>query len=406
MSAYFWIAGTVVVFIVRFIWRKAKSPSRTTLMVLLDTLCDLPASLGIGPWSTPPDEVPGNMEIAELGTRSKDTIHKYRVTRREGMKRSKTRFSPAGQMILRNTFEKRFEEKKAFLSYLERHPSVKQIDVKPPVFVIGFTRTGTTFLHEMLGLHENVRSHYTWEQMNLVPATESENIDDLARARKLRYDDRAGYFNFLKKHVLGEKIQYIHRIDYDEPEECTLPSSLGLPWSFFYLPLMVYAADEVIPLGAGDAFDLYKLFLQLVSFQAPDRRDQDFTWMLKCPFHLPYLNELAEAFPGCTIVWTHRNPVECFASACSLFNTILLMTMEEESVNAKAMGTAIMNYSRWCLDKAEKSLEELKDKVNIVHVRYQDNVKNPKQEVKKVLEKVKNIEYNYSLIDAIDVDLI
>jgi glutamine phosphoribosylpyrophosphate amidotransferase len=66
------------------------------------------------------------------------------------------------------------------------------------------------------------------------------------------------------------------------------------------------------------------------------------------------------------------------------------MVMEEESVNAKEMGQAIMNYSRYCLDAAEKSLEELKGKVNIVHVRYQDNVKNPKQEVKKVLEKVRS----------------
>jgi hypothetical protein len=384
-------AGLIIIVILRFIWRKVKSPSRTSLIVFLDTLCDFPAFLGIGPWSTPPDEIPGNLEIAAFGDRSKEVVLKYREARHEGMKHSHTRFSPAGQAILRNTFHKRLDEKKALFAYLERHPTVTQIKVKPPVFVIGFTRTGTTFLHEMLGLHESVRSHYTWEQMNLVPATESEQITDLTAARKQRYQDRANYFNFLKTHVLGEKIQYIHRIDYDEPEECTIPCSLGLPWSFFYLPLMIYAAKEVLPLGAGNAFNLYKQFLQLQTFQAADRRDQDFTWMLKCPFHLPYLHELANTFPGCTIVWTHRNPVECFASACSLFNTILLMVMEEESVNAKEMGQAIMNYSRYCLDAAEKSLEELKGKVNIVHVRYQDNVKNPKQEVKKVLEKVRNV---------------
>lgn len=357
-------------------------------MVFLDTICEVPAALGVGYWSSPPDEIPAKQELAVFGDLSKEVVHKYTVTRREGLKRSKAQFSPAGHLILRNSFEKRLEEKKAFFSYFDRHPSVLQIKIKPPVFVIGFTRTGTTFLHEMLGLHEDVRSHYTWEQMNVVPATESENIDDLARARKIRYDDRAGYFSFLKKHVLGEKIQYIHRIDYDEPEECTIPCSFGLPWSFFYLTLMVYAADEVIPLGAGNAFEIYRQFLQLQAFQAPERRDKDFTWMLKCPFHLPYLTELAEAFPGCTIVWTHRNPVECFASACSLFHTIMMMTMEEDSINAKTLGTAVMNYSRWCLDKAEKSLEQLQGKVNIVHVRYQDNVKKPKESVKEVLEKV------------------
>ena len=51
--------------------------------------------------------------------------------------------------------------------------------------------------------------------------------------------------------------------------------------------------------------------LQLMAWQSPERsscktRDggpgpEGFTWMLKCPFHLPYLTELAETFPDATV---------------------------------------------------------------------------------------------------------
>ena len=44
------------------------------------------------------------------------------------------------------------------------------------------------------------------------------------------------------------------------------------------------------------------------------------------------------SFPDCSIVWTHRNPVECIASACSLHETLLRMVMEEDSIDAHAIG--------------------------------------------------------------------
>ena len=55
------------------------------------------------------------------------------------------------------------------------------------------------------------------------------------------------------------------------------------------MPFTVFAAQEVIPMGAGNAFPLYRQYLQLLTWQAESRRSLDLTWMLKCPFHLPYL---------------------------------------------------------------------------------------------------------------------
>ena len=79
-----------------------------------------------------------------------------------------------------------------FNAYLRRHPGVLRMKVRGPVFVVGFTRTGTTFLHELLGLHPAVRSHRSWEQMYPVPDTHSEQPSDLRADREKRYQSRLG----------------------------------------------------------------------------------------------------------------------------------------------------------------------------------------------------------------------
>ena len=69
--------------------------------------------------------------------------------------------------------------------------------LRGPVFVVGFTRTGTTFLHELLGLHPAVRSHRSWEQMYPVPSTHSEEPSDLRADREKRYQSRSGFYMWI-----------------------------------------------------------------------------------------------------------------------------------------------------------------------------------------------------------------
>ena len=164
--------------------------------------------------------------------------------------------------------------------------------VKAPVFVIGFTRTGTTFLHELLSLHKSVRSHHTWEQMQPVPDTHSEKPADLLRDRQHRYSSKKAVFNYILLPLIGEAMQHVHRIGYDDPEECTVPVSLELPWSLTELGFTTFAAKEMEAMGAGDAYCFYKQYLQLLAWQqrqSDSEQGDEFTWMLKCPFHLPFL---------------------------------------------------------------------------------------------------------------------
>jgi len=125
----------------------------------------------------------------------------------------------------------------------------------------------------------------------------------------------------------------------------------------------------VLPLGAGQAFSFYRRFLQLLSWQCPDDGTPT-TWMLKCPFHLPYLEDLHAEFPTSTVVWTHRHPVECVGSCCSLFEAILLLTVDSWTLDRKALGAQVLNYIRICLSRALKSIAKLEKTLTVVHVKY------------------------------------
>lgn len=391
---FFILLGIVGFLVIRFIKRRKENSHRPLLTCVLDTLCEIPAALKIGPWADVPN-VQAALKMAiettkctDFGFEDRGFIQRYDVAKKVGLAKSGAKYSPAGFPIIQPVLAERFSSRLLLIDYLKKHPSIGKIQLKSPIFVIGFPRTGTTFLHEMLGLHESVRSHYTWEQMSPVPKTDDESIEAQEADRTQRYNRNKLSFNLAFKGLIHEKIQHIHRIAYDETEECTIPCASELPWALTEIPLMVYAMDELIPLGAGNAFKIYHKFLQLLTWQSKNRRDQDFTWMLKSPFHLPYLEELFDEFPGATVVWTHRDPAEFVASGCSLYETIMEMGMEQSSIDRIKLGRAVMNYTRKCLDKAEETFQKLKSRnIKVIHIRYLDNLKDPKSVCRNIYEK-------------------
>lgn len=373
---------------------RKQSPHRPVIGILIDMVCFIPFMLGLGPWSRPNDIRTGVEQamketgLSDFGKSDHEkVIERYEVARRYGMERSQGKWTPFGYFVSGEMLKKRMVTKLQFVDYLKKHSSIEKIPIKNPIFVIGFPRTGTTFLHELLGLHPDVKMHYSWEQMDPVPHTDDESLEAQKKDREARYAANKSRFEWTLT-IGGDEIQKVHRIGYDEPEECTTPCAMELPWAIAELPWIAFAAKETIALGAGEAFTTYRRFLQLMTWQSPERYDQKSTWMLKCPFHLPYITELHEAFPDATVVWTHRDPVECIASCCSLYETLLHMGMVETSLDRFALGKAVMEYTRLSLDKALNSFKQLGKNIKAVHVRYADNVKDPKSICKTITEQV------------------
>ena len=64
---------------------------------------------------------------------------------------------------------------------------------------------------------------------------------------------RKALFTHVLLPLMGEAIQHVHRIGYEELEECTIPCSLELPWSLSEVPFTMFAAKEMADMGAGSS---------------------------------------------------------------------------------------------------------------------------------------------------------
>ena len=62
-----------------------------------------------------------------------------------------------------------------------------------------------------------------------------------------------------------------------------------------------------------DAYARHRQNLQLIGLNDRDKR-----WVLKNPSHMTALDALMTVYPDALVVYTHREPVACIASSCSL----------------------------------------------------------------------------------------
>ena len=193
--------------------------------------------------------------------------------------------------------------------YLKRNPQAAEHPITRPVFILGFPRTGTTLLQNLLALDPGRRALPFWEIMNPVPFHSDPEKDKQARIRAANAKLRIAYW------VLPE-MAAVHEIRAETLEEC---------WPLLANGFTVMAWD----MGSGwrnygewllkhDMTKAYAEYRQCLQVMAQREPQSDF--VLKCPDHLWFVDALLENFPDAAIVWTHRDPVASIASYCSLIS--------------------------------------------------------------------------------------
>ncbi len=193
--------------------------------------------------------------------------------------------------------------------YFKKHPHVAQHPIKRPVFILGFPRTGTTLLQNLLSLDPARRALPFWEIMNPVPFHPDSEQDKKSRIRAANAKLRIAYW------VLPEMAQ-VHEIRAESLEECwpllangftVMAWDMGSGWRNYGAWLLDHDMSK--------SYDEYRQCLQVMAQRQPE---SDF--VLKCPDHMWFVDSLLETFPDACIVWTHRDPVASIASYCSLIS--------------------------------------------------------------------------------------
>lgn len=217
--------------------------------------------------------------------------------------------SNLGRVLSRSTMIKALSNRLQIEDYCRRHPEVLDIEIDQPLFILGFPRTGTTLLQNLLSLDGGDRALQFWEVQNPVPTSDDPERDRRKRMRTADLTLRLAYF-------VAPEMRTIHEIKTTTAEEC---------WPLFSNSFTVLNYDLqsnfteygawLLDFDMRPAYAFYKKALQVLAHRTRTRH-----FVLKCPEHLWFLDALVHVFPDARIVWTHRDPVASVASYCSLIS--------------------------------------------------------------------------------------
>ena len=240
---------------------------------------------------------------------------------------------------------------------------------KPPVFIIGHWRSGTTFLHQLACLD----SRFT------APTVIQTVIPD-------HFLFSTKYWVPVLKKMMPPKrpMDEVEMGPLDPMEDEWALIRMGAPTPFLKLFFpsrrqgFIAGTDEFIPTGKSLEIWKERFLLLLKKITLLTGRQI----ILKNPFHTPRISMLAEMFPGAKYIHIIRNPYKIVPSSINMWNIVAGENAFRggwESPGTEATARLVEQF-RKSVDENRKKLAD----GSFSEVRYEDLEKDPVKELKRI----------------------
>jgi len=220
---------------------------------------------------------------------------------------------------------------------LTKHPEIHEREILRPVVLTGLPRSGTSALFNLLGADPAARPLRLWEALFPWPMEGLEPGQSDPRRDAIEE-------HYARGRDKNPEFTKMHYVAADNPEECVL----ALAHDFCDVQMGIEVMME--PYASwfrkqdfGRTYRYYRDLLKMLDWQRPGER-----WLLKAPAHMWAIDDLIETFPDVCIVWTHRNPLQCVASICSM--TAALMA-GREAFDPGELGPVVMDFYATSLER-------------------------------------------------------
>ncbi len=217
--------------------------------------------------------------------------------------------SGIGRFLVRRRLVGLLAARLRFEDFVRRHPEALEVQLEPPVIVVGLPRSGTTHLVNLLAEDTRFRSLPFWEIVEPTPVLGDGPGRDGVDPRYLRA---------VANHRAALEASPLTALMHDQA-----PSSIEEECELLDLDLCTYVLewharvprwrDHAEQLDQHAHYRFLRTQLQVMSYlRGPNR------WVLKCPQHLERLGPLLAAFPDATVAFTLRDPVAVLQSAITM----------------------------------------------------------------------------------------
>jgi len=244
---------------------------------------------------------------------------------------------------------------------------------KPPIFILGHWRSGTTLLHELLGLDDNhmFPTNYQCFSPNHFLLTE-------------KLFTRLFSFLLPKQRPMDNMDLSWHKPQEDEFALC----NLGIPSPYLSMAFpnrpreyeKYSDLDSLSPEEKKKWQQAWLLFLKAITYRTAKRL------VLKSPLHTFRVPTLLEMFPDALFVNLVRDPFATYASTTRLWRclyqahglqTPLFDTLEQETIDTGKRMFQHMERARVLIPQER-----------LVELRYEDLVRNPIEELRALYEQL------------------
>ena len=276
-----------------------------------------------------------------------------------------------GRFTLRQFLIAKLCNRLRIVEALKRFPQIMGQKIRRPIFVIGWYRCGTTYLHNLLATHPQARAPLYWELTHPCPAVDPRKIKPRQLIRKTKLANRIHRY-------LAPGFNRAHSMPAEKPEECLhLFENAGMGTTAFFITEAKSVAWWLLDKDFGPGYHFYKNQIKILNWLRPGRR-----WVLKWPFHLWHLDALLDVFPDATVIHIHRHPQEAIPSVCSL--AALAREPFCDRIDNAALGQFWMDYNAAGLERGLASRDRA-GSGQIIDVGYTDLITNPSAVIQRIL---------------------
>lgn len=248
---------------------------------------------------------------------------------------------------------------------------------RPPIFIVGLPRTGTTALHKLLAADPAARTLPLWEAAFpvMVPTRAADRRSAAAR-------QAAAVRTVAQMKQVAPQLAGIHELDPFGAEECYWLLVNSVADYIFAVRWRVPGYERFLDALDESAWDgIYREYLGVL--RVLDGGQTDRHWVFKYPFHAPRIGTLARLVPQAIFVQTYRDVGEVVGSFCSLLSTV--RAISSDTVDPPGDGADTLRLLARFAGQSEAVAAGVEDRV--VRVHYKKLLADPLAVIREIYER-------------------